>query len=145
MLHFICSSDRTGNLVEFVFGLLDNPEEIDINAKTRAGLTPLMIACKMHNEGAVSSLCKREADVLCENQLGLTARNYLLGFPEIEELKQEQSSILKIINAASDKMKHKARMDSRDLQPAPPPDPRFDEWTLVKRVQIEKVEKKDDV
>ena len=56
-----------------------------MNARTNAGVTPLMLACKRHNEAVVESLCVLGANPLLVDKMGMTARNYLLGFPETKD------------------------------------------------------------
>ena len=55
---------------------------MDIDAQTNAGVTPLMLACKKHNETGIEALLENGANPLIMDKLGMTARNYLLGRPE---------------------------------------------------------------
>ena len=100
-------------MIDFVVAL-PNAQGIDVNLRTYAGVTPLMLACKRHNESAVATLCRLGANPLCVDMVGLTARNYLLGCPEDESFRE--SSISKIIINAEEIAKKSGKTNPEIVQ-----------------------------
>ena len=68
-LHYLVQTDITGQILEW---LLANPvaAEIDLNAMTNGGVTPLMLAVKLNNEKIVEILLKASANPFLKDQLG---------------------------------------------------------------------------
>ena len=74
MLHYLVQVDKTGEGTDWV--LASYGEQIDVDVKTGAGVTPLMLAVKRNYTKPVQSLLNGRANPFYTDQLGQEAIDY---------------------------------------------------------------------
>ena len=76
MLHYLVQEDESGQATEWV--LESYGDVIDVDAKTNAGVTPMMLATKRNNSKAVQALLNKNANPFFSDQLGQEAKDYTI-------------------------------------------------------------------
>ena len=71
-LHYVVQNDMTGEATEW---LLQYGAD-GVNAMSKAGVTPLMLACKLSHEKCVEQLLNAGANPFLKDQLGQEAKDY---------------------------------------------------------------------
>ena len=74
MLHYLVQNDESGQATEWVLEFYG--DVIDVDAKTTAGVTPMMLATKRNNSKAVQALLNKNANPFFSDQLGQEATDY---------------------------------------------------------------------
>ena len=109
-LHYLVQTDPSGEVVNWV---LEQEEtiEIDLNAMTNGGLTPMMLAVKLNHEKVVELLLNNSANPFLKDQLGQEAIDYKISFTRHRAGQEyEITDLLPIeisINRAKDQWKEK--------------------------------------
>ena len=70
MLHYLVQNDESGKATEWVLDSYLKELNLDVNAMTTAGVTPMMLACKRNNSKAVQALLNANANPFLSDQLG---------------------------------------------------------------------------
>ena len=83
MLHYLVQSDNTGEATEWLIN--QTGEALDIDARTNAGVTSLMLAVKRDNAKTVQALLNGRANPFFADQLAQEASDYKVAVKSSEK------------------------------------------------------------
>ena len=76
MLHYLVQNDDNGEATEWVLDTFK--DDIDINAVTKAGITPLMLTAKRNYDKTAEILLNNNANPFFKDQFGQEASDYII-------------------------------------------------------------------
>ena len=121
MLHYLVQNDESGQATEWV--LESYGDVIDVDGKTTAGVTPMMLATKRNNSKAVQALLNGKANPFFSDQLGQEATDYRVA----TRVKKDQHPVNEMIQAAKKQWLDQVTMEQIQAE-QPAKDAYFDQF-----------------
>ena len=121
MLHYLVQNDESGQGTEWL--LKSYGDVIDVDGKTTAGVTPMMLAAKANHSKAVEALLNGKANPFTSDQLGQDAADYTIA----TKAKKGQSPLNEMILKAKKQWLEQVTMEQIEAE-QPKKDEFFDQF-----------------